>query len=318
MLFFQIVLVLGYSYSHFISQRLVPRRQWIIHSALLIIAALCLPIQPDDSWMPVDGSAPTLSILLLLVACIGAPFFILSTTSPLIQSWQSRTHPDKSPYRLFALSNAGSLLALISYPFLIEPYFSLSNQSTIWSVAFVLFALLIGVLGYKYQKVSPALIQSTSDLGEKVATPPRSITALWLILPTLASTALLATTNLMTNEVGAVPFLWILPLCLYLISFIICFEHSRWYLRKLYFPLFLVSTVLSCFVLEAGNAAPIIFQVIAYSMVCFSASMCCHGELSLIKPAEYYLTKFYLLVAVGGALGGVFVAIIAPQIFSSI
>jgi hypothetical protein len=133
----------------------VPRRQWIIHSALLIIAALCLPIQPDDSWMPVDGSAPTLSILLLLVACIGAPFFILSTTSPLIQSWQSRTHPDKSPYRLFALSNAGSLLALISYPFLIEPYFSLSNQSTIWSVAFVLFALLIGVLGSNSKHLRP-------------------------------------------------------------------------------------------------------------------------------------------------------------------
>ena len=318
MLFFQVILVLGYSYSHFISQQLVPRRQWIIHTSLLIIAALCLPIKPDDSWMPIDGSAPTLSILLLLVACIGAPFFILSSTSPLIQSWQSRTHPNKSPYRLFALSNAGSLLALISYPFLIEPVFSLSNQSSIWSAGFVLFAILMAMLGYKYQQLSPAVNQRSFNDEHKPPAASKNVTALWLTLPILASISLLATTNLMTNEVGAVPFLWILPLCLYLISFIICFEHSRWYLRKLYFPLLLISTVLSCFVLEAGNSAPITFQVIAYSMVCFSASMCCHGELSLIKPTQQHLTKFYLLVAVGGALGGVFVAVISPKIFPSI
>ena len=318
MLFFQVILVLGYSYSHFISQRLAPKRQWLIHVSLLIIAGLCLPIQPDNSWMPTDASTPTVSILLLLIVCIGAPFFILSSTSPLIQSWQSRTHPEKSPYRLFALSNAGSLLALISYPFLIEPFVSLSVQSNIWSVAFVIFAILMSILGYKYQRTTALLIEAKIRKVVKPSPPTKTVVGLWLILPTLASVSLLACTNLMTNEVGAVPFLWILPLCLYLISFIICFEHSRWYSRKLYFPLLLISAVISCFVLEAGNSAPIIFQVAVYSLVCFSAAMCCHGELSLIKPSEIHLTKFYLLVAIGGALGGIFVAIISPKIFPNI
>lgn len=176
----------------------------------------------------------------------------------------------------------------------------------------------MAMLGYKYQQLSPAVNQRPFNDEHEPPAAGKNVTALWLTLPTLASISLLDTTNLMTNEVGAVPFLWILPLCLYLISFIICFEHSRWYLRKLYFPLLLISTVLSCFVLEAGNSAPITFQVIAYSMVCFSASMCCHGELSLIKPTQQHLTKFYLLVAVGGALGGVFVAVISPKIFPSI
>ena len=136
MLFFQVVLVLGYAYSHGVTRRLSPNQQFLLHTVLLIAALFVLPIRPEDSWKPIDGNYPTARILVLLLACVGLPFFLLSTTGPLIQAWQSKTHPHRSPFRLFALSNAGSLLALLTYPFLFERFFSLNRQSATWSIGF--------------------------------------------------------------------------------------------------------------------------------------------------------------------------------------
>ena len=319
MLFFQSALVLGYAYSHFVTQKLTAKQQWILHSVLLLLAIATLPIRPTEYWKPTDGTMPTYRILLLLGASVGLPFVLLSTTGPLIQAWQSQTHPNRSPFRLFALSNFASLLALMSYPFVFESNLTLNQQSWFWSAGFVLFALSAWSSGRLLVTKLGTASQRLFFDDEKTAQAPESVgwlrVSMWLILPMLASIQLLATTNLMTQEVGSLPFLWILPLSLYLLSFIICFDHERWYFRPFFFALFFAAAVLSTFVLEGGVDVPISFQVLGYSAVCFGAAMCCHGELARSKPGPQKLTMFYLLISVGGALGGVFVAIIAPKIF---
>ncbi len=326
MLFFQVVLVLGYAYSHLVTRKLTPRHQWILHSIILGLALASLPIRPSGFWQPDDGYMATWRVLALLTVCVGLPFFLVSTTGPLIQVWQSVTHPNRSPFRLFALSNLASLLALVSYPLLYERYLSLDAQSWNWSAGFGLFAGLVFFAGYRFVATTagmpdriprggsthlPDPSQSAFSASETI---PAIQLAMWLVLPMLASIILLASTNLMTQEVGSIPFLWVLPLSLYLLSFIICFDHQRWYVRMIFFPLFFGSVLFSAVVLELGVEAPIAIQVAGYSLVCFGAAMCCHGELARLKPAPRHLTLFYLLIAIGGALGGVFVAIIAPRL----
>jgi len=318
MLFFQSALVCGYAYAHLMNQRMKPRTQWISHMILLVAAICFLPIRPTDFWKPEDASMPTARILALLAVSVGLPFFLLSMTGPLLQSWQSKTHPDRSPYRLFALSNFASLAALISYPFLIERYMTVDAQSWMWSGGFALFALLAICTGARFAKVNvdepvPVDVTTEKPARRQPISPARWL--LWMILPMLASIQLLATTNLMTQEIGSLPFLWIVPLSLYLISFIICFDHPRWFWRPFFYLLFFASAIASAFVLEAGAEVPILMQIIGYSAVCFGAAMCCHGELARSKPDNEHLTMFYLLISVGGALGGVFVAVIAPRIF---
>ncbi len=323
MLFFQVVLVLGYSYSHLITRRLVPHQQWLLHTVLLLVALMLLPVRPEADWKPADGNFPTTRILILLSACIGLPFFLLSTTGPLIQAWQSKTHPHRSPFRLFALSNAGSLLALLSYPFIFERFFSLDAQSATWSLAFAGFAALACFSGWQYRSLTQLAVENreralaAQHAREDAEAPPPSWPRIfqWLVLTMIPSVLLLATTNLMTQEVGSIPFLWILPLSLYLLSFIICFEHPRWYFRPLFFALLFLSATFSAFLLEAGPEATLVAQIVGYSLACFASAMCCHGELSRLKPSYEHLTLFYLLVAIGGALGGIFVAIVAPRIF---
>ncbi len=320
MLFFQVALVFGYAYSHLITQRLTPRQQWGLHTTLLALAILTLPIRPFDYWKPSDSSLPTLRILALLLMSVGLPFFLLATTGPLVQAWQARTHPNRSPFRLFALSNFASLAALLSYPFVFERYITLDSQSWAWSVIFVLFCILAILSGRQFYFVSKGTPNAERPRPEN-SPPPQSdkvgwvrMTA-WLLLPMLASIQLLATTNLMTQEIGSLPFLWIVPLSLYLISFVICFDHQRWYVRPVFFGLFFGGAIYSGFVLEAGILAPILAQLFGYTAVCFGASMCCHGELARLKPGTEHLTMFYLMIAIGGALGGLFVAVIAPLIF---
>ena len=322
MLFFQLVLVLGYAYSHWVTEKLTPKRQLILHAVLLLCAMVCLPVKPTDWWRPPDALYPTPRILMMLLASVGLPFFLLSTTGPLIQAWQSRTHPGKSPFRLFALSNAASLAALISYPFLFEPYFTTQTQSWMWSGLFLLFAVSAIVSGCQFALGKNTFEEDESRVrNEATKAAPATNSGwlnklLWLMLPMLASVQLLATTNLMTQELGSLPFLWILPLSLYLISFIICFDHNKWYFRPLFFPFFLLSASFSLVVLSGGIEVPLFVQVGGYSCVCFGAAMCCHGELARIKPGAEQLTMFYLFVSIGGALGGIAVAILAPILFN--
>ena len=327
MLFFQVVLVLGYAYSHAISGRVSLRAQWILHSGLLLIAVLFLPIVPCENFKPTSGDMPTYKVLTLLTAVVGVPFFILSATAPLIQKWYSNTIGGQ-PYRLYAVSNAGSLLALISYPLLIEQYATRAVQANYWAILFLVFVALmvwVGRLALSIESVSGsgkknsrgAVMYNVPQPDEDSTSGPLMV-LIWLLLGALPSTALLATTNLLTSEVASNPFLWVLPLSLYLITFILCFESDRWYKRGVCFPALLLSVIFTLPVFKSGTNADLSTQIISFCAAGFFIALCCHGELAKLKPPAAYLTLFYLMISIGGAFGGVFVALVAPVLFNDI
>ncbi len=318
MLFFQVFLLGGYAYAHFIARYLKPRTQAIVHVVFIVAALAMLPIIPSAGWKPQGADLPTLRILLLLSACIGLPYFVLSATGPLMQNWFHRTNPAASPYRLYSLSNAGSLLALISYPFIIEPAFSRATQANIWSWSLGAFAVFAGVCAMRLWKSKSIDVPSKSRQTNLSEQPPKLGTRLlWLALPAGASVELLAVTNKICQDVAVIPFLWILPLCIYLLSFIICFHHERWYVRPVFLGLFILSIITVALVRAWNVDLSVIQQIIMYSAVLFACCMVCHGELYRLRPAPHRLTGYYLMIATGGAIGGVFVAVIAPLVFNT-
>ncbi|MFZ3333499.1 MAG: hypothetical protein WA197_22865 [Candidatus Acidiferrales bacterium] len=324
MLFFQLLLLGGYLYAHLLSTRLSARTQTVVHIAVLALSALLLalgalnwnsPLLPGPSWRPNSSDFPITQILRLLFVAVGLPFLCLSASGPLLQTWFNRAHPGKSPYRLYALSNIGSLLGLMTYPFIVEPGFRLHVQAWFWSVGYLVF--FAGFVACAKDMNAPAIFslpQSETEL-ELVSSPSAGVQLLWFLLPAMASLMLLATTNLMCQEVAVVPFLWVLPLSLYLLSFIICFDNPKWYRREIFQVLLGASFALALIVLLSLDTAPIVRQIWMLSLVLFACCMVCHGELVRLKPHPKYLTRFYLLISAGGAAGGVFVALIAPQIF---
>jgi hypothetical protein len=331
MLFFQLLLLAGYAYAHFTSRWLRSRSQAIVHLVLLVAALALLPITPSDSWKPRGDENPTLQILALLCVSLGLPYFVLSTTGPLMQQWFSREKPGVSPYRLYALSNFGSLLALLSYPFFFETHFTRRAQAIFWGWGLVVYAVCAGVCAIRLLRSKPVAAENESaqkvpdnkaeafisTLRSKLETQPTLLSRLlWLLLPACASALLLATTNKICQDVAVIPFLWVLPLALYLLTFIICFDNPRWYVR-FPFTLALIAAMGGFYwVLTAGEDASIFRQVGVYCGGLFICCMVCHGELYRLKPHPDYLTAFYLMIAAGGALGGVFVAVIAPLIFT--
>lgn len=311
MLFFQVLLLAGYVYAHAYVRLRVPARH-TVHVVLLALAAATLPLAASAAWKPSGGGDPTWRILGLLATSVGLPYFILSTTGPLVQAWHARSHPGAAPYRLFALSNFGSMLALLSYPILVEPMLALGKQAVIWSASFVVFALLCGLLAWRSRSADAPL--SASAEAEK---PGPGLQALWAGLAACASTLLLAFTGYMTLNIAAIPFLWVLPLALYLLSFVLCFEASGWYRRWLFLPLLAAGLAAVCVTLSRSN--PSIWSLIPlYSATLFAACMVCHGELARSKPHPRYLTGFYLMLALGGALGGVLVGLLAPHAFDDL
>ena len=314
MLFFQALLLAGYAYAHVLASSGPLRRQARLHVMLLVAssaAVLWLSIAPSQSLMAESRQSPVAGILILLVVSIGAPFFLLSATAPLLQSWFSRTRPGRFPYRLYALSNLGSLLAILSYPFLIEPSITLQRQATLWSWTYAAFALACGLVAWRVmsaQAIEP--VEDTSTAGK----PGASSYVLWLGLTTCSSIMLLATTSTMSQDLAVVPLLWILPLALYLLSFVICFQHARLYWRPLFVAGLVASVAWVSYVLSGGVSVPLRTQILSYSISLFMVCMVCHGELVRLRPAPRYLTSFYLMVAGGGALGGVLVTIVAPSV----
>jgi hypothetical protein len=314
MMFFQLVLLLGYLYAHWLHSRFKPRTQVWVHLGLLVVGAMFLPILPDPSWKPSPGDNPSLRILGLLGATIGLPYFLLSTTSPLIQAWFTRSNPGVTPYRLFALSNLASMLALLGYPPLIEPNLTVKLQGLTWSFGYGLFTLLCAWTAWSGGRIAPesAPVQVAAS-GEK---PPLRRWSIWLSLAACASTLLLTVTAYLTQDVAAIPFLWIAPLSVYLLSFILCFEAPRHYRRKVYLPLGALSLFLMAFLQRPAinlKAGPTVAIFVAALYVC---CMVCHGELAALKPDPRYLTIFYVMVSVGGAVGGIFVALVAPNVFN--
>lgn len=318
MLFFQMLLLGGYAYAHLLTTRLRPRAQTVVHLVLLLAALALLPIIPSDAWKPAPGSEPVGSILLLLTVCVGLPYFVLSTTGPLLQCWFSLRHPGVSPYRLYALSNVGSLLALVSYPFLVEPALSRREQALLWSGGMVLFAVCCGYCAWQLRRQPLAPVNVPVGQGGETEDAPISWRRrlLWLALPAVASVLLLATTNKLCQDVAVIPFLWVLPLSLYLLSFIISFDNPRWYSRLWFGPALMLALGWVVSVMIIGTKVPLLHQIGAYSTAVFVCCMVCHGELYRLKPATRQLTSFYLLISAGGALGGLCVAVLAPLVFT--
>lgn len=342
MLFFQCLLLAGYLYAHWISKDDYSEKQKKIHLPIIVISFLLLiitslfwraPIFPGSNWINKDSEFPILNIIVILGVSVGLPFFVLSTTGPLVQKWFSLKYPCNSPYWLYSLSNLGSLLGLILYPFVIEPVFRLGVQAWIWSLLFFVYGVLCVILLSKQTssvkrqnnenneanlKSEGALITDIEPWekfsNDEHKKPGISDRILWVLLPMAASLIFLAVTNQLCQEVAVFPFLWVVPLSIYLLSFIFCFGHARWYpgwLASAFFPACLVMMFLVLVMTDMSLR----WQVISYSVCLFLICMGCHGELVRLKPAPKHLTLFYLCISIGGATGGIFVAILAPLIF---
>lgn len=330
LLFFQIVLLLGYLYAHILRQVFPRQTQSWIHAGVLLASLLALHVFPRQTWRSLNPAHPTLHVLLVLCATIGAPFFVLSTTSPLLQSWYVVGRGHSSPYRFYALSNVGSMLALVSYPALIEPSFSNVHQAHGWEIAYAAFAVLCISICLLTRNSSPAVVldrnvsRSASDgqMDWKLRT-------LWLALAACGSALLLSVTNHISQNIAAVPFLWILPLGLYLLSFVLCFDvrssapefsedrEVRWYPRGFFLRTLGIALGAMTYALSPSFAGlPWKVLILLYCAGLFVCCMFCHGELARLKPDSTHLTSFYLMVSLGGAIGALFVALIAPKIFS--
>jgi SAM-dependent methyltransferase len=305
LVFFQSVLLAGYAYADW-TTRLGSRRQAYLHVALLAVSLACLPIIASSAWKPQGNEEPVLRILLLLGATIGLPYFLLSTTTPLLQAWYWRRFQSAVPYRLFALSNFASLLALLGFPLLFEPVFDLKQLGWSWSFVYGGFAVLCGAVA-----LMSANGAAERQAAARVAPVALSQQFVWLGLSAMGSVMLLAVTNHITQNISSVPFLWVLPLALYLITFILAFDHPRWYVRPLFVASLLVLVPAMAYYvpsLDLRVAAPL------YLVGLFFTCMFCHGELARAKPDPAHLTRFYLMISLGGALGAVLVAIVAPLV----
>ena len=315
MLFFQLLLLGGYAYAHFSISRLTPRRQVITHLVLLALAVALLPITPGDAWKPTDGSHAAGHILLLLLGCLGLPYLVLSATGPLLQAWFSKANPGVSPYRLYALSNVGSLLALLIYPFYLEPQLSRQAQADGWSWGLAIYAGLTAWCGLKVWK-SAASDGASATPSEEEAPASAWRKLLWFALPACGVMLLLAITNKLCQDIAVVPFLWVLPLSLYLLSFIISFDSPRWYHRGFWIPLLTVLLGMVLWNLYQAESHPDITPLATlYLGTMFVACMVCHGEVYRLRPGASRLTGFYLSLSAGGAAGGLFVALVAPFVF---
>ncbi len=327
MLFFQIFLLFGYFYV-FLLSLLSLKKQIIFHGIFLLIALFGvllslgssqIPILPDIKYILSDNFTPIIQVLWILTFTVGLPYLILSTTSILLQKWFGITNPNKSPYLFYSLSNFASLFALLSYPFLVEPFFQLKTQGLVWSIAFIIYGLFLALcciqLYFSTLKTKQNILKAKNTIKD-IKKISRKTLFLWILLPAIASLMLLSSTNLLTQSVAPVPFLWLLPLSIYLISFIICFS-GKWYFRNLYAY---ISLILGFFALAFmfGNIPSLIIGVTVYSLMLFSACMLCHGELYALRPAPNHLDSYYLFIAIGSAVSGIIVGIIAPLFFKGI
>jgi hypothetical protein len=322
LLFFQVTLLAGYLYAHLGVSRIGSvRAQVAIHALMLITAAaLAWPsIAPGERWEPLasaSGESPIGQILLLLVATVGVPCVALSATSPLLHAWYSRICPGTAVYRLYALSNAGSLLALLAYPLVVEPLLPRRMQAIAWSIALCVFAVLCGacaMLAGRHRVVAEreTVVEASDDAGF-------ARTFLWLALPACASALLLATTNSITQDFAPIPLLWIVPLTLYLLTFIIAFDRPHWYYRPVFGCLLAASIAGAAYVLFYNDGRlPLAIGVGGVIPAMFFGCMVLHGELARLNPPTRQLTSYYLMIAAGGAIGGSLVAVGAPLLLGT-
>ncbi len=330
--FFQGILLAGYAYAHALVRWAAPRQQAVIHGAMLAVACLWLlalaltggvPLLPGRQFEPAPDGDPVFQLLVALGASVALPFLVLAANAPLLQSWHARAGLalDRT-YRLYALSNAGSLAGLVTYPFGFEVVFDLPAQAWLWSGLFLAFALGCGFLAVRTARSpGPAMPVATGGANAEAEprtwrrAPPLGTLLLWALLPFAASLMLVATTNQLCQDVAVVPFLWMVPLALYLITFIVSFERPHWYSRGLIAPTALV-TVGAIYAAANTVSVPVGVQLAVLGLFLFLFCQLCHGELARLRPGRAHLTLYYLVIATGGALGAAAVSLLAPAIFS--
>jgi hypothetical protein len=316
MLFFQCALLLGYAYAYALTRPLTLRTQAYVQIAILALAAiLFLPITPSDALKPTDSRDPVWRILYLLSAYVGMPYAVLSTTSPLLQRWLGHLDPKLLASRFFAISNFGSFLGLLSYPFIFERYITTLEQTKIWSYAFIVYALIFALCALLVAR-SPS--GAETDLAPEAAAPRpegKGDFWRWLVYAALGSVLLLATTNEISQWSAVVPFLWVLPLSLYLLTFVIVFGHPSAYRRLPYLVAFVALAALAQFLARPESSGDLMLQLGLQCATLFAGCMICHGEMASLQPQARDLPRFYMAVALGGALGGAFVTLLAPLIF---
>jgi len=319
LVFFQSALLLGYLYADIVTRRLDPRRQSLLHITLLLASLLFLPIAPHAWWRPHSGGDPAWHILVVLTASIGAPFILLSATSPLVQAWHARNESVSEPYHLFALSNLASLLALLSFPFLVEPRLTSHQQGILWSALFVVFAVFCSLAAWRARRGNVWPATREANTPERIAAPSLADKLIWLSLSACGSILLLSVTNHLTENVAAVPLLWVIPLAFYLLTFTLAFNRRSLYSRELMVGLLAVTLGSWGYAVQESSVTESIqVSVPLFSVGLFICCLFCHGELAARRPAARHLTSFYLMVSLGGALGATFVGLLAPHIFSAI
>lgn len=333
MLFFQSALFGGYVYAHLLSRLESRQIRTVVHIGLLAAAAvMAIMILPDPSLKPSGDESPSTKILLLLGFSVGLPYFCLATTGPLVQHWFAQVFPGRSAFRLYALSNVGSFLALLSFPYVFEPRMPLPQLGRLWTYGFWLFAVLCAAITLRAHFRSRIILGASKEASAETtdqtetsaqARPTMAQRVLWVVLPALASLAFIATTDHVSHDIAPEPRLWIATLSLYLLTFILCFDHPRWYQRRW--------VALACLIAIVGlsgrNEIPVWFgqewdygltevrwiHLAAMFLICFLS----HGELYRRRPVSHrYLTEFYLWVSFGGACGGLFVALFATHLFN--
>ena len=308
MLFFQTALLAGYVYAHWLARRLPPAVLARVHLALLLVSLALLPVIPAEHWKPRGDEQPIVRILLLLGATVGLPYMLLASTSPLLQSVWARSRGGEIPYRWYALSNAGSLLGLLTYPVLIEPLFGTRNQAMLWSASYVVYAALIGWVFLRSRSLQ---LMPQEPAGHEHVPVRTQLT--WVLLPAAASALLLTATAYITENIAPVPLVWVLPLSAYLLSFILCFGRAHWYRPALFMRFALAGLLGMAALVQIPSLS---FKVrLAMSVVTagvFLVSMYCHGEVVRRRPSGGALTRFYLSIAAGGALGGFLIGVAAP------
>jgi hypothetical protein len=340
MVFFQTMLLAGYAYAHWLAHRLSPRAQWAVHTTLLAASLLCLPIVAADRFRPAGGQDAAAAILVLLAATIGLPYFLLASTGPLLQSWLTHRWPARSVYRLFALSNAGSLAGLLAFPLLIEPRYGSRAQALGWSAAYATFALACSSAAWQMSRRPsppaplppaaegscaamdrPSPTQRERGRGEGAGNAPGGPWT-WLGLSALGVVILLGATAHISQNVASVPFLWLAPLVLYLLSFVLAFEGRGgrgWYRPAWGIPAALAGATLMALGLSAASGVlDVSLTVPLYCAGVLVTCLFCHGELAARRPGAAGLTRFYLMISLGGALGGIAAGLIAPRVFDSV
>ncbi len=328
MMFFQALLLAGYAYAHGVISLLRPRTQWLVHLAVMALGLFFARLLPDPSFAPTGDAPPAWQVVSILAVHVGMPFFALSATAPLVQSWFRGRFPGRSPYPLYAVSNAGSLTGVLSYPFVFEPLFALPVQEGIWRWGYLLFFLGLGLSGlsfWRFVRRDRAAVDLSGGPGEtagesaasdpsEAATPQGSLLS-WPALSACGSVLLLSTTDQISQDVAASPLFWVVPLSLYLLSFILCFAKERLYHRTFWLSLLPVSVLAIGALLFFGGGWPVGVQLVLYAATLFVGCMVCHGELALIKPAADRLSRYYLALSAGGLVGGILVAVAAPLLF---